>query len=48
MHRVGTMHYDYVDANHGCWGSLKELIDRVNEIIQMAAEAGYPVWKDEE
>lgn len=47
MHRVGTMHYDYVDANQGCWGGLKELIDRVNEIIQMATEAGYPVWKDE-
>ncbi|MGN1368298.1 MAG: ArsR/SmtB family transcription factor [Aristaeellaceae bacterium] len=48
MHRVGTMNYYYVDANKSCWGGLKELIDRANEVIQMATEAGYPVWKDDE
>ena len=42
MHRVGTMNYYYVDANEGCWGGLKELIDSINQVIAMAAESGYP------
>ena len=47
MHRVGTKNFYYVDANRSCWGGLKELIDQANAVIQMAAEAGYPLWEDE-
>lgn len=42
MHRVGTMNYYYVDANKSCWGGLKELIDNINQVIERAAESGYP------
>ncbi len=47
MHRVGTMNYYYVDANEGCWNGLGVLIDRVNDVIHMATDAGYPVWGED-
>lgn len=46
MHRVGTMNYYYVDANQNCWGGLKEVIDKINDVIKLAKESGYPVWND--
>ena len=48
MHRVGTMNYYYVDANESCWRGLKALVDRVDDIVEQAAKAGYPVWEDNE
>ncbi len=47
MYRVGTMNFYYVDANRSCWRGLKELIDRVNDVVNMAAEAGYPRLDDD-
>lgn len=47
MHRVGTRNYYYVAANQSCWHGLKELFNKVDAVVQMAAKAGYPVWNDD-
>ena len=47
MHKVGTMHYYYLDANASCWSGLKALVDHINELMLKSAEAGYPIWEQE-
>lgn len=47
MHRVSTRNYYYVDANQVCWHGLKKLILQVDQIAQMASEAGYPHWEED-
>ena len=42
MHRVGTMNFYYVDADKGCWGGLKMLVDHVDAVVHAAQENGYP------
>ena len=42
MYRVGTMNYYYVDADRGCWGGLKALVDHVDAVTRSAQENGYP------
>ncbi|MEN6410534.1 MAG: metalloregulator ArsR/SmtB family transcription factor [Anaerolineaceae bacterium] len=48
MHRTGTKHYYYVDADNGCWGGLKDLVDHVDAVVVFAAEAGYPKLSGDE
>lgn len=48
MHRVGTMNYYYVDADEGCWGGLKQLIDHVDRAVRTAAANAYPRLKEDE
>jgi len=48
MHRVGTMNFYYVDADGGCWGGLKTLVDHVDTVVRSAQENGYPGLKEDE
>jgi DNA-binding transcriptional ArsR family regulator len=48
MHRVGTMNYYYIDADEGCWGGLKLLIDHVDSVVKSAAENAYPRLREDE
>lgn len=47
MHRVGTRNYYYGSADQSCWHGLKTLICRVDQVVALAVEAGYPVWEDD-
>ncbi len=48
MHRAGTMNYYYVDADKGCWGGLKTLVDHVDATVCSAQENGYPRLREDE
>lgn len=48
MHRAGTMNFYYVDADKGCWGGLKALVDHVDEVAAHANASGYPRLKEDE
>lgn len=42
MKRKGTMNFYYISANDSEWAKLTGLMNRVYEIVQKAAAAGYP------
>lgn len=48
MHRAGTMNFYYVDSSESCWGSLRRLVEHVDETAARANAAGYPRLKEDE
>lgn len=43
MYRRGTKNYYYVAGDGSCWHGLRDFLDQVVQVVDQAAQAGYPL-----